>query len=430
MLLRARIVLPLSRPPIADGAVLISGNRIAAVGRWSELSLVAGAPVTDLGSVILLPGLVNGHCHLDYTDMSGQPAPKRFPDWIKGLLARKAAATYGDYAQAWLRGAAMLVRTGVTTVGDIEAIPELLPDVWASTPLRVVSFLEMTGVASGRDPGAIVQEAAVKIAALKTGRGFVGLSPHALYSTTPELLRTTAQISLKRGWRVTMHVAESIDEFEMCVHRRGMFFEWLKSQRDMSDCGHGSPVEQVGRSGLLSDRFLAVHANYLEAEDVEALARTQSSVVHCPRSHEYFRHQRFPYSELAAARVNVCLGTDSLASVIPARPPGPELNLFTEMQTFARANPGVAPVEILRMATLNGARALGWQGRIGEISENSFADLITIPYDGKIEEADAAVFGHRGDVAASMMDGKWVSFAGALPPGASLPLGPSGFLRK
>ena len=99
-----------------------------------------------------MPGLVNAHCHLDYTDMAGQPAPKQFPDWIKGLLARKAAASYADYAQAWLRGAAMLLRTGVTTVGDIEAVPELLPDVWSSTPLRVGSFLEMTCVRSRRDP--------------------------------------------------------------------------------------------------------------------------------------------------------------------------------------------------------------------------------------------------------------------------------------
>jgi aminodeoxyfutalosine deaminase len=408
MLLRARIVLPVARPPIADGAVLISENRIAAVGRWRDLSRAAVVPATDLGPVILLPGLVNAHCHLDYTDMSGQPAPTHFPDWIKGLLARKAAASYGDYAQAWLRGAAMLVRTGVTTVGDIEAVPELLPDVWSSTPLRVASFLEMTGVRSGRNPGAIVQEAAAKIAVLRPGRGFAGLSPHAIYSTTPELLRTTAQLSLQCGWRVTMHVAESIDEFEMCVHRRGLFYDWLQSQRDMSDCGHGTPMQQVCRCGLLGERFLAIHANYLQAGDIEALAQTQSSVVHCPRSHEYFRHQAFPYQELAVAGVNVCLGTDSLASVTPSRPPGPELNLFTEMQTFAKANPAVAPGEILRMATQNGARALGLQGSAGEITENVFADLITIPFSGRLKEAESAVIGHCGDVAASMIDGEWV----------------------
>jgi cytosine/adenosine deaminase-related metal-dependent hydrolase len=408
MLLRARILLPISSPPIADGAVLISGNRVAALGRWRDLSREAAEPAADLGQVILMPGLVNAHCHLDYTDMAGQPAPKQFPDWIKSLLARKAAASYADYAQAWLRGAAMLLRTGVTTVGDIEAVPELLPDVWSSTPLRVASFLEMTCVRSRRDPAAIVREAAAKIAALRPERGFAGLSPHALYSTTPDLLRASAELAARHRWRVTMHVAESIDEFEMYAHGRGSFFDWLQSQRDMSDCGHGTPVEQVRRCGLMGERFLAIHANYLQPADIEALGQTQSSVVHCPRSHAYFRHQPFLYNELAAARVNVCLGTDSLASVTPTRPPGPELNLFTEMQTFAEANPGVTPSDILRLATINGARALGLQGSVGEVAQNSFADLITIPYSGKIGEAESAVVQHRGDMAGSMIEGKWV----------------------
>ena len=339
MLLRARILLPISSPPIADGAVLISGNRVAALGRWRDLSRPAAEPATDLGHVILLPGLVNAHCHLDYTDMAGQPAPKQFPDWIKGLLARKAAASYADYAQAWLRGAAMLLRTGVTTVGDIEAVPELLPDVWSSTPLRVASFLEMTCVRSRRDPAAIVREAAAKIAALRPGRGFAGLSPHALYSTTPDLLRASAELAARHRWRVTMHVAESIDEFEMCVHGRGHLFDWLKSQRDMSDCGDGTPVEQVRRCGLLGENFLAIHANCLQPADIEALAQSQSSVVHCPRSHAYFRHQPFLYNELAAAGVNVCLGTDSLASVAPTRPPGSGTEFIHRNANLRRVQP-------------------------------------------------------------------------------------------
>jgi cytosine/adenosine deaminase-related metal-dependent hydrolase len=354
-----------------------------------------------------MPGLVNAHCHLDYTDMAGQSAPKQFPDWIKGLIARKAAASYADYAQAWLRGAAMLIRSGVTIVGDIEAVPELLPDVWSSTPLRVGSFLEMTCVRSQSDPAAVLQEAAAKIAALRSERGFAGLSPHALYSTTPDLLRASAELAARRHWRVTMHVAESGDEFEMYACGRGALFDWLQSQRSMSDCGHGTPLEQVRRCGLLSERFLAIHANYLQPADIEALAQSRSSVVHCPRSHAYFQHQRFPYNELAAARVNVCLGTDSLASVAPARPPA-ELSLFAEMQAFAAANPSVAPSAILRLATCNGARALGEEGRVGEIAQNCFADLITIPFSGNIGQAEVAVVQHRGDVAGSMIDGNWV----------------------
>src|SRR5580704_13675443 len=133
MFLRARIVLPITAPPIENGAVLLSGNRVAAVGPWRDLAARARPPAVDLGPAILLPGLINSHCHLDYTDMTGLPPQKQFPDWIKGLLALKAAASYTDYAAAWLSGAQMLARTGTTTVGDIEAVPELLPDVSSST---------------------------------------------------------------------------------------------------------------------------------------------------------------------------------------------------------------------------------------------------------------------------------------------------------
>jgi cytosine/adenosine deaminase-related metal-dependent hydrolase len=412
MLLRARIVLPISAPPVANGAVLLSGNRIVSVAPWRDLAARARQQVVDLGPVILLPGLINSHCHLDYTDMTGLPPQKQFPDWIKGLLALKAAASYTDYAEAWLRGANMLARTGTTTVADVEAVPELLPEVWSSTPLRVCSFLEMTGVKSRRKPAEILHEAAAKIKGLSSARGFAGLSPHALYSTTPDLLRQTAALARQRKWRVTMHLAESLAEHEMYAARRGPMFDWLRSQRDMSDCGHGTAVRQARRYGLLGKHFLAIHANYLDDADIAALARSGSSVVHCPQSHAYFGHAPFPIQKLRKAGVNVCLGTDSLASVLVSRRAKPELNMFTEMRTFAAAHPAVAPETIVRMATHHGARALGWVNLkdrlVGGLCERALADLIAIPFQGKTEESWAAVVHHTGPVTASMIDGKWL----------------------
>src|SRR5438046_800299 len=129
MILRARIVLPISQPPIEDGAVVIDGPRIVSVARWSDVEVAAEQNVIDLGDVILLPGLINAHCHLDYTDMAGQiSSPGVFSNWIKAIMALKAGWSYADFAQSWLRGAHMLLRTGTTTVADIEAVPELLPE--------------------------------------------------------------------------------------------------------------------------------------------------------------------------------------------------------------------------------------------------------------------------------------------------------------
>ncbi len=409
MLVRARIVLPICGPPVENGAVAISEGRVASVGRWEEIKRDNHQPVVDLGETVLLPGLVNGHCHLDYTDMTGLPPQKQFPDWIKGLLALKSGASYTEYAAAWLRGAEMLLRTGTTTVADIEAVPELLPEVWSSTPLRVFSFLELTGVKSKRKPSEILREASAKIVSLPGG--YAGLSPHALYSTMPPLLKQTARVARLRGWRIAMHVAESAEENLMYRESRGPLFDWLKTQRDMSDCAGQTPLEQVRRCGLLGENFIAVHANYLEPADIAALAETRSHIVHCPRSHAYFQHIRFPYKEVSAAGVNICLGTDSLASMLKPRRGKPELSMFAEMRQFAETNPDAAPEKIVGMATRNGARALGLQESIGGIFPGATADLTAIPFKGGITEAAEAVVHHAGNAVATMIDGRWVAGA-------------------
>jgi len=356
-----------------------------------------------------MPGLVNAHCHLDYTDMAGQfQPPKVFSDWLKLITETKAGWTYSDYAASWLKGARMLVRTGTTSVADIEAVPELLPEVWGGTPLRVFSFLEMIAIQGHRQPHAIVQEAVGRIDALKGFRGRAGLSPHAPYSTVPELFRLSAQTARRRNLRLTTHLAESALELEMFARGRGAMFDWLqRSGRDMSDCGLGSPVEHLERFNGLSERLLAAHANYLGKQDVALLAKRKVHVVHCPRCHFYFHHDPFPLRRLVRAGVNVCLGTDSLASVYGARRQSVELSLFEEMRTLAKNEPSLSAKKIVRMATLNGARALGQGGQIGELSEVSFADLVALPFAGKIADIYDGILHHQGDVAASMIDGRW-----------------------
>ena len=98
----------------------------------------------------------------------------------------------------------MLVRTGTTPVGDIENVPELLPEVWDATPLRVLSFLEMTGVRGRREPKLILQDAANRIATLPVARCRAGLSPHAPYSTVPELVRLSAHLARRRKWLIPL----------------------------------------------------------------------------------------------------------------------------------------------------------------------------------------------------------------------------------
>jgi cytosine/adenosine deaminase-related metal-dependent hydrolase len=412
MILRARTILPVFRPPIENGAIVISENRIRAVGPWPELQSRATGEILDLGEVILLPGLVNSHCHLDYTDMAGQlPPPKDFVGWIASITAAKTAWSYSDYARSWLRGAHMLLKNGTTTVADIEAMPDLLPDVWDATPLRVFSFFEMTGIRARRNPKEILREAVGKIDSLRHTRCRALLSPHAPYSTLPELLKLTAVVARKRKWRVSTHVAESDQEFEMFRNASGAMHDWLKrNERDNSDCGLGSPVTHLARNRLLGENLLAVHVNCLSCGDAQLLGQHRVHVVHCPRSHDYFRHPTFHRERLANAGVNLCLGTDSLATVRRTGKQKLELDMFAEMRALAKKDKTISPQEVLHMATMAGARALGLAGQIGELSENAAADLIAIPAEAK-SDAYEAVLAHTGPVSASMIEGRW-----AIPP--------------
>ena len=413
MILRAKIILPITAPPIEDGAVLIDGNKIRAVTAWKDLRPHQREKVLDLGEVILLPGLVNAHCHLDYTDMAGELSPpKTFTDWIASITAHKSGWSYSDYARSWLRGAHQLLKTGTTTVGDIECMPDLLPEVWDATPLRIFSFLEMTGIKSRRAPKDILREAVATMDSLKHPRHRAALSPHAPYSTLPELLRLTARTAQKRKWRVSIHVAESTQEFNMFQNAGGEMHDWLKrNERDNSDCGLGSPVAHLARNKLLGENVLAIHVNCLARGDATLLAKNKTHVVHCPRSHDYFKHPPFERGRLTSAGVNIALGTDSLATVRKIGKQKPELDMFAEMRALADADKRLSAEEILQMATVNGARALGLAKKIGELSANASADLIAIPFSGKVAKSYETALAHSGHVAASLIEGRW-----AIPP--------------
>jgi cytosine/adenosine deaminase-related metal-dependent hydrolase len=180
----------------------------------------------------------------------------------------------------------------------------------------------------------------------------------------------------------------------------------------MSDCGLGSPVAHLARAKMLGENLIAVHANALARGDAALFGQSRTHVAHCPRSHDYFRHPRFPHRRLADAGVNICLGTDSLATVRKDGRQRPELSLFEEMRALAGGKAKLPPLEILRMATVNGARALGLAGRIGELSPNALADLIATPFTGKTSKAVEAVVQFSGRVSASMIGGQW-----AIAPG-------------
>jgi aminodeoxyfutalosine deaminase len=424
VLLRARLLVPVTGPAIEDGALWIQQGRIKAIGSFPHLRHIATGSPKDLGDVVVFPGLINAHCHLDYTHMLGVIAPpKSFSAWIKSILTAKSGWGPTEFARSWLSGARQLIETGTTTVANIESFPSILPEVLTKTPLRVCSHLELTGVRSPRTDPEIVEEARQILEDISRlgAPGDVGLSPHAPYSTRPGLLSGAAELSRKFQWRLIVHVAESIEEFEMFMYRRGPMHDWLRPQRSMDDCGQGSPVQHLDRHHVLMPGTLAVHANYLWQSDALTLARRGVSVVHCPRSHAYFRHQRFPLQQLEQAGVNVCLGTDSLATVrvppsirtsatagshAPA-PPEPVLTMQAEFRALAAWDSNLSPERILQMGTVHGANALGLSDVRGSLQPDARADLAVLPYSGRTATVAESIIAHRGRVDATMIAGRW-----------------------
>jgi cytosine/adenosine deaminase-related metal-dependent hydrolase len=407
-LLRARIIYPVSSAPIENGAVYVCDGLIHDIGAWDDLRRKwTGVESEDLGEVVLMPGLINAHCHLDYTSMAGMISPPAsslaFPDWIKSILSLKAHWSYTEFADSWVKGAKQLLDSGCTTVLDIEAVPELLPEAWDASPLRVTSFLEMTGVRSAEDPERIMATAeAHRLRLPETDLHFALLSPHALYSTPPELMRLVAVKMLAENMVASIHIAESEAEWEMYQSARGPLYDWLKTQRPMDDCGGRSPVQRANELGLLKPNLLAIHCNYLAPGDAELLAKNHVTVVHCPRSHVYFKHAPFPYDQLRSAGVNIMLGTDSLASVRAEKNRPATLDLWEEMRIFDAANPNTPPDQIIAMVTANIESAVRFHH--GSIQPKRDADLITISYSGDLPNI-AETFVHEPP----QVLGRWIA---------------------
>jgi len=334
MILRAKYVLPVTQPPIEDGAVALHDGRIAAWGRAADLD---GSPVRDLGEVVLCPGLINAHCHLEYTGMRGQvPYRGNFMDWLAQIVALKKTWTTEHYRQSIEHGLQQSRAVGTTNIvnagGSGEAVNA--PDVCWCAELIDLTWTE--------DSRRLLDAAVERLQHCD----HAGLAPHALYTVSAPLYRLAARTARERGWLLTTHVAETREEDEMYRYERGPMFE-----RYRRGARHGA-VRELHGLGVLGPNCLAAHANYITADDATLLASTGTSVVHCPRTHRFFERERTPLDLWRAAGVNVCLGTDSLSS-------NDSLDMRAEMRELARARPDLAPSEILKMATVNPARLVG-----------------------------------------------------------------------
>lgn len=376
MILRARYVLAAVNQIIDNGAVRVESGRIAEVGRAAD---IAGTPFTDLGASLLLPGFINAHTHLELSHLAGRLPPRGdFVDWIKRLV--DAMRDTGDdpktIRDSVRRGRDLSLTGGVTTVGDITRLPALTRPVLADGPLRVLSFGEVIAVGRLRDR---LHERLTAAADTGARSQFlqVGIAPHAPYTLEPDGMRACVGRAVDGQLRMCLHLAETAAEAEFTRHLSGPIRKYFKRHRVWDrhvPCPGLSPAEYAADTGVLRPDTVLAHVNYVTDEEIDRIAASGAHVAYCPRTHEAFGHPPHPFRRMLERGVNVCVGTDSLAS-------NPSLSVLEELRFLRGQYPELPAALLIEMGSTRSARALGMDAAVGQVAPGFRADLTAIPLD-------------------------------------------------
>ena len=372
--LTARWVFPVSSPPLENGVIEIESGRITAIHNR------ACPHAIPCGNVALLPGLVNAHTHLEFSDLSRPVEPALpFTQWIKSLVSvrRDHPAT----ASVIQQGLSECRAAGTTQVGEI-ATQDWPPQAYHQIGIGTTAFRELIGL--------LPEQAAAQ---LEIARQWLevsdqhdttvtrGLSPHAPYSVHPDLYRDLVHLAAETQAPLAIHLAETPAELELLDRGTGEFVALLQrfNAWDPHSISRGTRPLDYLRPLAAVRRGLVIHGNYLESAEFDWLAANpQVSVVYCPRTHAYFQHPPHPWRTLLGRGINVALGTDSRGS-------NPDLSLWREMQFLAKTFPDVAPAQILALGTRCGAVALGCESELGTLELGKRAPGACVP----LPEAEA-----------------------------------------
>ena len=402
--LRARHVLPIASPPLDGGWVRIDRGRIVAVGRRSP-----DGPTVDLGEAILMPGLVNAHTHLEFSDLDRPlPAAGGLPAWIGRVVAvRRDRGTDSTeatrLAAAVARGLRESAAAGVTAVGEIATACHPVAE---SPGPRVRVFRETLGLSAA----AMTTAGTALRRALRRPSGAGqedGISPHAPYSVGMPLGLQAVREAVRRRIPVAMHLAECQDEAELLATGGGSLRALLEQ---LGAWRLEAPPRLLTAADWISllaraPRGIVVHGTYLP-DDPVALARLtrhrdRLSVAVCPRTTRVLSGRLPPVAAFRSAGIRVAIGTDSRAS-------NPDLSILAECRTLVEG--GVAdPAEVLSMATLHGGWALGFEDRCGRIACGRPADLAVLRPSGRYRDPYAAAIEPDSLVTATLRVGRVIA---------------------
>ncbi len=408
MIVTADWVLPVSAPPIEHGAIAVRDGAIVEVGRAADIcSRWPDDPVEDLEGSIVAPGLVNAHTHLALSVLAGLAPPGPFNPWLSQVTKVVLGLTHAEFGDSAAGGALECLRSGTTAVGDIVYGSESL-DAAAAVGLGGVFFWEVLGITpdemaeSLERRGYPIGAQVVPHTAPGTAHLRVGVSPHAPYSSGPDLIRATAALARARGETFAIHVSEAAGEVELIESGTGPFTVQAKRLAHGFEVPGMTPVAYLDSLGVL-DGATCVHAVQVTADDIGLLARKARAVVLCPRSNAYLNNGVPPVAALRRAGVTLAIGTDSSAS-------NHDLDLFAEARMVREIDPDMPAEALLRAMTLGGAAALGLEGAAGELAPGASADLVAVEAGVGPRQSPVEAFVVAGGVQrveAVMSAGEW-----------------------
>ena len=317
---------------------------------------------------ILLPGFLNSHCHLEFSDLqSPLPASNSFAEWIGSVVKHRlqfaedvesyrAKAFHAGVLEAWKTGTRFLLNT-VTAPSQNQWISDSLDKILnqlspqarticGDSPIRVVPCAEVLDINQTRK-----EDTLAFYSLLRSQHAQVHISPHAPYTTSNQLVKEAVSLANQSDSVVSMHLAESKDEMDWLANRHGPFQTRLAPFRDATFDNDRSMLSDYMQSLATADRLLIAHGNYLTESELTVLIQknTSASIVHCPRTYRHFQvegRDAYPIVTRQHLGVQHFLGTDSRAS-------NPDLSMWREFQCVAKeaANDASTIEMMLRMMT-------------------------------------------------------------------------------